>query len=90
VAALVSKNSEGQVLAYHCCRADTPATLEPATFVRSLAAMLSSQLDGYAAMLEGPVIVDVLQFAETDPASAFENAILGPLHNLGQPERGRR
>jgi WD40 repeat protein len=90
VATLVSKNPEGQVLAYHCCRADTPATLEPAGFVRSLVAMLSSQLDGYAAMLEEAVIVDALQFAETDPANAFESAILGPLHKLRQPERGRR
>ena len=30
VAALVSDNPEGQVLAYHCCSADTPATLESA------------------------------------------------------------
>jgi WD40 repeat protein len=90
VAALVSKNPEGQVLAYHCCRADTPGTLEPAAFVRSLAAMLSSQLDGYAAMLEEAVIVDLLQFAESDPASAFESAILGPLHKLRQPVGGRR
>jgi hypothetical protein len=52
--------------------------------------MLSSQLDGYAAMLEGAVIVDVLRFAETDPANAFEGAILGPLHKLRSPERGRR
>src|SRR6266481_1989035 len=28
VAALVHKNPESQVLAYHCCRADTPATLD--------------------------------------------------------------
>ncbi len=32
VAALVDNNPEGQVLAYHCCRADTPATVEPARF----------------------------------------------------------
>jgi WD40 repeat protein/serine/threonine protein kinase len=90
VASLVSKNPEGQVLAYHCCRADTPTTLEPAVFVRSLAAMLSSQLDGYAAMLEGSGIAEVLQFAETDPASAFESAILGPLHKLRRPDGPRR
>jgi predicted ATPase len=45
VAALVDGNSEGQVLAYHCCRADTPATLEPARFVRSLAGMLAARLE---------------------------------------------
>ena len=90
VAALIHENPGGQVLAYHCCRADTPATLEPAGFVRSLAAMLSAQLDDYAAMLEDPAIVNALQIADTDPASAFEGAILGPLHKLRQSEEGRR
>jgi WD40 repeat protein/serine/threonine protein kinase/DNA-directed RNA polymerase specialized sigma24 family protein len=90
VAALIHENPGGQVLAYHCCRADTPATLEPAGFVRSLAAMLSAQLDNYAAMLEDPAIVNALQFADTDPASAFEGAILGPLHKLQQSNEGRR
>jgi TIR domain len=36
VAVLVHENPEGQVLAYHCCRADTPATLEPARFCTQL------------------------------------------------------
>ena len=90
VAALIHENPGGQVLAYHCCRADTPATLEPAGFVRSLAAMLSAQLDDYAAMLADPAIVNALQFADTDPASAFEGAILGPLHKLRLPEEGKR
>jgi WD40 repeat protein/serine/threonine protein kinase len=90
VAALVNENAEGQVLAYHCCRADTPATLEPAAFVRSLAAMFSSQLEGYAAVLKGAAVADALQFAEIDAASAFERAILGPLHKFRQPEGGRR
>ena len=52
VAALVDNNPDGQVLAYHCCRADTPATLEPTRFVRSLAGMLAARLEGYAGMLE--------------------------------------
>ena len=90
VAALAHENRDGQVLAYHCCRADTPATLDPANFVRSLAAMLSARLDGYASMLEESVIADTLRFSDTDPACAFENAILGPLHRFQQPECGRR
>src|SRR6202022_2753422 len=45
VAALVHENPDGQVLAYHCCRADTPATLEPAGFVRSVVAMFAARLD---------------------------------------------
>jgi WD40 repeat protein/serine/threonine protein kinase len=89
VAALVNKNPGRRVLAYHCCRADTPATLEPAGFVRSLAAMFSARLDEYAAMLEGSAIANFLQRADTDPVSAFEAAILGPLHNIRQPDEGR-
>jgi WD40 repeat protein/serine/threonine protein kinase len=90
VAALVDKNAGGQVLAYHCFRADTPATLEPAVFVRSLIAMLSARLSDYAAMLKQSNIVNTFQSADTDPASAFEGAIVSPLHKLRQPQGGRR
>ena len=82
VAALVHENPEGQVLAYHCCRADTPATLEPAGFVSSLAGMLAARLEDYAAMLEDPGIKGTLERADTDPASAFETAILSPLQSV--------
>jgi WD40 repeat protein len=85
VAALVHENTDSQVLAYHCCQANTPATLDPAGFVRNLAAMLSGRLDDYAAMLEDPTIVKVLEDADKDPASAFEAAILAPLHQLPEP-----
>ena len=90
VAALVHRNPGGHILAYHCCRADTPVTLEPAGFVRSLAAMLSAQLDKYAEMLEQSAIADLLRRSDTDPASAFDVAILGPLHNIKPPQGGRR
>ena len=86
IAALVDQNPGGKVLAYHFCRADTPATLDPAGFVRSVAAMLAARLEGYAAMLEGHTIVSTLERADSDPASAFEVAILAPLHKLRQPE----
>jgi WD40 repeat protein/serine/threonine protein kinase len=89
IAALVHRNPGGHVLAYHCCRSDTPATLEPGAFVRGLAAMFCSKLDEYAAILEGPAIARFLQCSDTDPVSAFEAAILGPLHNIRQPEPGR-
>jgi hypothetical protein len=89
VAALVGENSEGQVLAYHCCRADTPATLEPARFVRSLAGMLA-RLEGYAAMLEDAGIKDTLERADSDPASAFEAAVLSPLHSVPKTGGDRR
>jgi WD40 repeat protein len=90
VAALVHENPEGQVLAYHCCRADTPATLEPARFVRSIAAMVSARLEGFSAMLDDPVIKEALDRADTDPASAFEAAILSPLHEVPRPDGNRR
>ncbi|MGA8659345.1 MAG: protein kinase [Chthoniobacterales bacterium] len=89
IAALIHRNPGDRVLAYHCCRADTPATLEPAGFVRGLAAMLAARLDEYGAMLEGATIANFLQRSDTDPVSAFEAAILGPLHNIQQPEEGR-
>jgi WD40 repeat protein len=90
VAALVQENREGQVLAYHCCRADTPATLEPARFVRSLAGMLAARLEGYGAMLEDAGIKDALERADSDPASAFEAAILSPLHSIPKTIGDRR
>jgi len=88
VAALVHKNPGGQVLAHHCFRADTPATLEPAGFVRGLVAMLSARLGDYAAMLNEPSVVSALRSADTDPAGAFEGAIVSPLHKV-RPPKGR-
>jgi len=90
VAALVNENRDGQVLAYHCCRADTPATLEPARFVRSLAGMLAARLEGYAAMLEDPGIKDALERVDSDPASALEAAVLSPLHSVPKSAGDRR
>jgi len=69
----------GRSWAYHCCRADTPATLEAARFVRSLAGMFAARPKGYAAMLEDPGIKDALGRADTDPASAFEMNIRSTL-----------
>jgi WD40 repeat protein/serine/threonine protein kinase len=90
LAQLIQRNPGGNILAYQCCRADTPATLDPAGFVRNLAAMISARLDDYAAILEGPSIADALSRSETDPASAFDAAILSPLHKIKAPEGGRR
>jgi hypothetical protein len=92
VAQLVHLNPGGQVLAYHCCRADTPETLRPARFVRSLAAMIASQLEGFANLLDDPQVEEALSEArcESDPASAFEEGILNPLHRLHTPPGGDR
>jgi hypothetical protein len=92
VAQLVHLNPGGQVLAYHCCRADTPETLRPARFVRSLAAMIASQLEGFANLLDDPRVEEALSESrcESDPASAFEEGILNPLHRLHTPPGGDR
>jgi hypothetical protein len=89
IAALVCRKLKDQVLAYHCCRTDTPATLAPASFVRSLASMLASHLEEYATMIEGASIGDLLRRSDTDPVSVFEAAILAPLHRIRQPEKPR-
>jgi WD40 repeat protein len=92
VAELVHRNPGGQVLAYHCCQADTPATLQPGLFVRSLAAMIASRLDAYAALLEQPALQQALGEGRCsqDPASAFEAGVLTPLQRLPAPQEGVR
>jgi WD40 repeat protein len=92
VAELVYRNPGGQVLAYHCCQADTKETLQPGRFVRSLAAMIASQLDDYAARLSDPAVEEALSEASCarDPASAFEAGILTPLEGLAAPPGGVR
>jgi WD40 repeat protein len=92
VAELVHRNPGDQVLAYHCCQADTKETLRPGRFVRSLAAMIASQLDAYAAQLDDPALESALDEARCvqDPASAFEEGILAPLEKLPVPAEGVR
>jgi WD40 repeat protein len=92
VAQLVHVNPGGHLLAYHCCRADTPQTLRAGRFVRGIAAMIASQLDGYAAQLDDPKVEAALSEGrcDEDPASAFEEAVLNPLHALHVPPGGTR
>ena len=47
LAEFVRRNPGGRVLAYHFCQSDTPETLAPSRFVRSLAGMLARSLEGY-------------------------------------------
>ena len=92
VAQLVHMNPGAQVLAYHCCRADTPETLRPGRFIRGLAGMIASQLEAYASQLDDPQVEAALGEArcETDPASALEEGILNPLHRVPTPAGGAR
>ncbi len=54
--------------------------------------MIASQLDAYAGHLDDPQIEAALGEArcETDPASAFEEGILNPLHKVPTPAGGSR
>ncbi|MBV8860927.1 MAG: toll/interleukin-1 receptor domain-containing protein [Mycobacterium sp.] len=92
VAELVHRNPSGQVVAYHCCEADVLATIEPARFVRSIAAMMASQLPGYAARLKDTAVKGALdeETCATDPFSAFEFGVLTPLQGLPAPNEGSR
>jgi hypothetical protein len=93
VAELVHRNPGGQVLAYHCCQADVLATIEPARFVRSIAAMIASKLPGYAARVsdladeDGPLGEEKCAI---DPFTAFEAGVLTPLQQLPAPSDGVR
>lgn len=92
VAELVHRNPNGQVIAYHCCQSDTPATLEPWRFVRSIAAMIASRVPEYATQLSEPSIQEMLseESCRQDPAGTLERAVLAPLETLPAPSEGVR
>ncbi|MGO9464334.1 MAG: AAA family ATPase [Isosphaeraceae bacterium] len=92
VAQLIHANPGGQVLAHHCCQFRSRETLRPGRFIRSLAAQIASQLEGYAASLDDPKVEAALGAGrcQEDPFSAFEEGILGPLHGLHAPAGGAR
>ncbi|HUC38113.1 MAG TPA: toll/interleukin-1 receptor domain-containing protein [Acidimicrobiales bacterium] len=85
VAELVYRNPDGQVVAYHCCQSNVPDTCKPGKFVRSVAAMLSSQLPEYAAAIERGRPLEVLAQSDSDPESAFAHGIVTPLNNIDPP-----
>ncbi len=93
VAELVHRNPDGQVLAYHCCQWDHGETLKPGRFVRSLAAMIASKVEGYADLLQhDPTLQDALtnEKCESDPGSALEAGVFTPLERLPAPSGGPR
>jgi WD40 repeat protein len=91
-AQLIQSNPGGQVLAHHCCQSESRETLRTGRFVRSLAAQIASQIDGYATQLDEPKVEVALGEARCaeDPYSAFEEGVLGPLHALEAPPGGAR
>jgi WD40 repeat protein len=75
-------HQDPRVLAYHCCQADTPETLRPDRFVRSLAAQIASRVPAYASALALTAVEEALNL---DPVSAFERGILTPLEGISHP-----
>ncbi len=74
------------VTAYHFCHHDTIETLNPATFVRSVAAHLAAALPAYRSAVEAdPDARRWLDEAQLDPASAFERAVVAPLNAIEPP-----
>ena len=79
-----------QVIAHHLCRTDHTETLNPATFVLSLAAQLAQQCKVYRDMLidqgsfsTGQAMLQALSrdFVETNPDEALAQGILRPLQD---------
>ncbi|MFM0223096.1 P-loop domain-containing protein [Paraburkholderia dipogonis] len=74
------------IVAYHFCHHDTIETLNPATFVRSVAAQLAASLPAYRSAVEAdPDARRWLDDVQLDPASAFERAVIGPLNVIDSP-----
>ena len=86
----VYTNPGGHLLAYHCCQIDSPTTLEPSCFIRSLAAMISSQIPEYEEMLQEENVVTALneELCRQDPDRGFEQGIIAPLLRIKPPEEG--
>jgi WD40 repeat protein len=74
------------IAAHHFCDHNTAATLEAATFVRSVAAQLAGVLPTYQAAVEAdPEARRWLEEAQTDPASSFNQAVIGKLQGIAAP-----
>jgi TIR domain/NACHT domain len=90
VAELVRRDPGGHMLAYHFCRADQATTIQPAEFVRSLAAMIGGRIDAYGTQLNGDELRIRLvgDACVADPLTAFIGCIVNPLASL--PDLGLR
>lgn len=91
IAELVHRNQHGRIIACHCCRSDVPHTLDPGRFVRSMAAMIASQIPAYAVEMDTATVYDVLNPAKSDadPQSALELGVIDVLQKLDPPEGSR-
>jgi len=75
-----------RVVAWHFCRHDLSASLNPSLFVSSITAQLAIHLPDYRASLEAePKLLEQLDKAGEDPIDAFEAVVLNPLAKLPPP-----
>ena len=80
-AELVRHNPGGRVLAYHFCSPKSPRTLDPRSFVRSIAVMICGTVPGYAQQVRrSSELVAALQC--DDPAAMLWEGLLKPLGRL--------
>jgi hypothetical protein len=88
LAEYVRLNWTREALAFwHFCQHDTPDTLKPGTFVRSLAARLSQCISDYRKAIEDSVELQKrLGDADVDPAGALQMAVLEPLARMPEPD----
>ncbi|MGE3778321.1 MAG: protein kinase, partial [Pirellulaceae bacterium] len=86
-AELIRRERDEKVVAWYCCQADTPATLEPWRFVRHLAGQFAQNLSGFAQELRDRRVRQALDVANCrqDSAAAFEQGLLAPLHAVTRP-----
>jgi WD40 repeat protein len=78
---LVSANPDNRLVAWHFCQHDTNETLEPATFVRSLASRLAEALPDYRQVVEADSGIQE-RLTLKDASSVFEALILNPLRKV--------
>ncbi|XP_001629583.2 uncharacterized protein LOC5509013 [Nematostella vectensis] len=75
-----------RVLGYHMCISSYRSTKEPAKFVRSVAAMISSVIKEYSYItLNNIYIQQKLDTCVNDPVDCFDQVVLSPLRHILDP-----
>jgi len=84
VAELVRRDPGERILAYHFCRSDQASTVQPAEFVRSVAAIAGGRIEGYRAQLDRDDLrVRLIGDAcVADPLRTFFSCVVSPLSEL--------
>lgn len=87
-AELIARNRK-RVIAYHICYEDAPQSAMPGPFVRNMAAMIAQRLPTYREKIQEPRFHCLFTHKGfmRDARQAFEDAVLGPLFSLPEPEQ---